>query len=1235
MRNLNKIFACLILIGVGLSLPGFAFAANTYYVSLTGADSNTGTLSQPFRTVLKGMSVLRMADTLYVRGGTYIDPIDEPIGLDNSTATSWDQAITVKAYQGEQVILNPSSGNRVFTFANKKESYLVLDGFILDGSNVQFDVISITNTSGVYSHHIWVRNSTIQNSPDLGILITGTRASGAGSNIFSNLDVHDNGFKCPTNANMTYAHCHGIYVQSDDNIVEFSKFHDNAGWGVHVYSGDYPIQNDIVRYNLVYNNGTNGVKGDGLGHPGIGLYSGPGHQAYGNIVWGNYFGIILNYGATNALVHDNILYNNNFGNHGDGAPIGDFGVNDNVSNNTIIKQDAPAIMPDIPVVVAASDLVGYWKLNEAAGINPADSSGQGNNGTDVNKPVPTDGVYGNALLFNGVNNYVSVPRTVFLEPSELTVSLWVRFNNLDYVNGTGQLQGFAGKGNVDTLDPSANAGWWFSYDNRNNRSGFNYTAFGNTNGGYGGGGNSFGSSAYNYVFQNGIYYHIAFTLTSTTAKLYINGVPIGPPQTITNLRLTDTTANLTMGSITPSNYFLNGSIDDVRIFNRALADVEIASIYTNIPLPPIFISNIDSFKTVAGSQTVDAQASVAVQGVQFQLDGNNLGASQSSPPYSVSWDTTQTTNGLHSLSAVATLTGGGSAISSPVQVIVYNSPNGNPLAPAPLNFAVNKFIPTYTIVFGGYGTTSWPLSGLAQFDIMVAAPNCSSACISVPKGQNPWGALKNINPSQIILQYGLGAGQYALDQSWTTVPGGWSWIEANHGIGSADEWLVQGQTYGTALESDNGLNERLMDLGNSNWRNMWETTFYGNVFGPNKIFDTQGSDGVFLDNTSFKLTDENHWHAEGLNVDTSGGTCPSGYVFVTPSNAMGGPSSICVKRDQPQKYYVNGMYLDNLWKAYQEEFLNESALSLGSHGLKVSLNFAYLASNLDYWLDLNRLPSPPFAAMEEDAFVNPGGSDGNSFYALNSYWVNLVANLWALRGTKTIVLLNNMGNYPTSGNPGIEWMDSADANGMTGWEALWFSMGSFLLSFDDVTRNAAMSFTVWGYTGSAYFAEFDPNVLHLGNALGPYSVMSNGLYIREFTKGWVVVNPPGHASLTGVAVPSGQAMVYNHSVLQTIPALVSTFNLAPMRSIILLKQGYSLGANTPSLIYGDANGDGVVTIADVEMTAQAAMNLVTLPSTQQKNAEVSSGTESKPTIYDAFLIAEYAAGLISKFPVQP
>jgi chitodextrinase len=61
-----------------------------------------------------------------------------------------------------------------------------------------------------------------------------------------------------------------------------------------------------------------------------------------------------------------------------------------------------------------------------------------------------------------------------------------------------------------------------------------------------------------------------------------------------------------------------------------------------------------------------------VVGVQFQLDGANLGSEVSASPYTVSWDTTQTSNSGHILTAIARDAAGNRATSSGVTVTVNN-----------------------------------------------------------------------------------------------------------------------------------------------------------------------------------------------------------------------------------------------------------------------------------------------------------------------------------------------------------------------------------------------------------------------------------------------------------------------------------------------------------------------------------------------------------------------------------
>src|SRR5206468_2256269 len=71
--------------------------------------------------------------------------------------------------------------------------------------------------------------------------------------------------------------------------------------------------------------------------------------------------------------------------------------------------------------------------------------------------------------------------------------------------------------------------------------------------------------------------------------------------------------------------------------------------------PAVSITAPSAGSTVAGTITVSANATDngTVAGVQFKLDGVNLGAEDTAAPYSVPWDTTTATNASHTLNAMA------------------------------------------------------------------------------------------------------------------------------------------------------------------------------------------------------------------------------------------------------------------------------------------------------------------------------------------------------------------------------------------------------------------------------------------------------------------------------------------------------------------------------------------------------------------------------------------------------
>jgi Protein of unknown function (DUF1565) len=93
------IFAVLLIGVLGLGSLR-AEAATSRYVSLSGNDSNAGTLASPFRTFGKAVSVTAPGDTIFIRGGTYLSDAIDTIPCGTSSAL-----VTVRNYQNEQAIM--------------------------------------------------------------------------------------------------------------------------------------------------------------------------------------------------------------------------------------------------------------------------------------------------------------------------------------------------------------------------------------------------------------------------------------------------------------------------------------------------------------------------------------------------------------------------------------------------------------------------------------------------------------------------------------------------------------------------------------------------------------------------------------------------------------------------------------------------------------------------------------------------------------------------------------------------------------------------------------------------------------------------------------------------------------------------------------------------------------------------------------------------------------------------
>jgi hypothetical protein len=152
--------------------------------------------------------------------------------------------------------------------------------------------------------------------------------------------------------------------------------------------------------------------------------------------------------------------------------------------------------------------------------------------------------------------------------------------------------------------------------------------------------------------------------------------------------------------------------------------------------------------TVSGTAvTVSANASdnVGVTRVQFRLDGANLGSAVTTPPYQVTWNTTQAANGSHTLSAVAYDAAGNQGTSGNISVTVNNADTTPPTVSltAPANGAT---------VSGTAVTVSANASdnvGVTRVQFRLDGTNLGSA-VTTPPYQVAWDTTQAANGSHTL-----------------------------------------------------------------------------------------------------------------------------------------------------------------------------------------------------------------------------------------------------------------------------------------------------------------------------------------------------------------------------------------------------------------------------------------------------------------------------------------------------
>jgi len=215
-------------------------------------------------------------------------------------------------------------------------------------------------------------------------------------------------------------------------------------------------------------------------------------------------------------------------------------------------------------------LVGMWSFNgpDLTGAKALDSSGNGNDGKLTNGPVPAMGKVGQALDFDGTNDFVDAGSDSSIDDIFAgggTITSWINIKSDANNNARIVDKAF---GNTFTN------GFAFLVINQTAlRFGYDFT-----------GGNARWSTN-NGTIPIDTWHHVAVTYNRDSIdndpKFYIDGVSSNVTQNVAPSGTADSDAgnNVSIGAFSDGTNVFSGKIDEVRMYNRYLSADEIRRLY--------------------------------------------------------------------------------------------------------------------------------------------------------------------------------------------------------------------------------------------------------------------------------------------------------------------------------------------------------------------------------------------------------------------------------------------------------------------------------------------------------------------------------------------------------------------------------------------------------------------------------------------------------------------------------
>ncbi len=233
-------------------------------------------------------------------------------------------------------------------------------------------------------------------------------------------------------------------------------------------------------------------------------------------------------------------------------------------------------------VNALSTKTPWYKFDEPkAGVLTPDSSGNLLWSSLTGSPTIVAGKVGNALNFDGVDDYVRMPTTFIQKLSEFSISMWI--------------------------NPTANTTWARIFDFGQDTNNYMMMTVSN------GSGVTFEikTSAASQVVTTsklltlGVWSHLTVTLSNNVLTIYQNGVVIGKSTTVTlrPYNLGTVVSNNFLGkSLFTSDPYFSGKMDEVRFYNYALTSAEINALITQTALEHVQSNPTLFFPNPAGNE---------------------------------------------------------------------------------------------------------------------------------------------------------------------------------------------------------------------------------------------------------------------------------------------------------------------------------------------------------------------------------------------------------------------------------------------------------------------------------------------------------------------------------------------------------------------------------------------------------------------------------------------------------